>query len=338
VIPLRPIGLNEILDGSISAIRRYPKAMLGSAAIVMAVSTVISTAVTAAVFPDLRDISQSAAAGQPAGSQGTGALWLSILVSLLLTIASGVLLTGLLTAVMARAVLGQEVTVERAWRQARGRIGALSGLTVLILAIFLGMWGVLVVVAVLAPTLLGPGGLAITVIIAAAALPLTCYAAVRTSVAAPAVVLERVGPWQAIVRSWRLTTRSFWRVFGIWIILVLVTLVATLVLEVPFRVVSDIMTGTALPTGGSLAGWKLPAYLIISAIGSLAAATVTRPLLTGAAAVLYIDLRMRREGLDLTLQAAAGHDPGPDEAAATVWRPPASGPWPGGTGPGTSRW
>ena len=41
VIPLRPLGLGEILDGSFATIRRNPKATLGIAAIVMTVSAVI---------------------------------------------------------------------------------------------------------------------------------------------------------------------------------------------------------------------------------------------------------------------------------------------------------
>src|SRR6266700_7483461 len=43
VIPLRPVSMGEILDGSIATIRRNPKATLGFTAVVMVASTAITT-------------------------------------------------------------------------------------------------------------------------------------------------------------------------------------------------------------------------------------------------------------------------------------------------------
>ena len=43
VIPLRPIGVGEILDGSFTSIRRNPKATLGIAAVVLTISGIITT-------------------------------------------------------------------------------------------------------------------------------------------------------------------------------------------------------------------------------------------------------------------------------------------------------
>src|ERR1700733_2453673 len=42
VIPLRPLGVGEILDGAFASIRRNPKAVLGLAAVVMTIAAVIS--------------------------------------------------------------------------------------------------------------------------------------------------------------------------------------------------------------------------------------------------------------------------------------------------------
>ena len=49
---------------------------------------------------------------------------------------------------------------------------------------------------------------------------------------------------------------------------------------------------------------------------------VARPISAGVAVLLYVDLRMRREGLDLVLQtaAASGGAPTGDEFAS-LWRP-----------------
>ena len=44
VIPLRPLGLGEVLDGAVSVLRRYPRPALGLAAIVALVSTLCNVA------------------------------------------------------------------------------------------------------------------------------------------------------------------------------------------------------------------------------------------------------------------------------------------------------
>jgi hypothetical protein len=72
---------------------------------------------------------------------------------------------------------------------------------------------------------------------------------------------------------------------------------------------------------------------------------VARPISAGVAVLLYVDLRMRREGLDLVLQTAAGSGAAPTgDEFASLWRPGAqpgqgAGPGPGtgaGAGPGAS--
>ena len=41
-------------------------------------------------------------------------------------------------------------------------------------------------------------------------------------------------------------------------------------------------------------------------IGAVAAGTVTRPITAGVIVLLYVDMRMRKEGLDLALRTASG--------------------------------
>ncbi len=41
IVPLRPLGVGELLDGAFAAIRRYPRATLGLAAAVMLVVTAV---------------------------------------------------------------------------------------------------------------------------------------------------------------------------------------------------------------------------------------------------------------------------------------------------------
>ena len=62
-------------------------------------------------------------------------------------------------------------------------------------------------------------------------------------------------------------------------------------------------------------------------VGAIAAGTVTRPITAGVTVLLYVDMRMRKEGLDLALRTAAGSGQARGDFAAR------SGP-PGRPGPG----
>jgi hypothetical protein len=230
-------------------------------------------------------------------------------------------LTGLLTVVIGRSVLGQKITAGEAWQIARPRLPALIGATLLIPLIIGGIWVVLAVVLLILAAVGAPGGVVggIAVLGALAALVLTIWFAIMFRMAGPVVVLEREGPARSLGRSWRLVQRSFWRVLGITVLAGLIVLVTAGVLQIPFSLIAGAVGGgnSFLPgSGGSVLG------LLISAVGGIVAGAVARPISAGVAVLLYVDLRMRREGLDLVLQtaAASGSTPTGDEFAS-LWRP-----------------
>jgi hypothetical protein len=136
---------------------------------------------------------------------------------------------------------------------------------------------------------------------------------IRFSLAAPAVVLERLGPANALRRSWRLVTGSFWRLLGIFLLTVLIVLVAGLVLQIPFDI------GRAVLGSASAAG------IILAGIGGIIVGAITRPVLAGVTVLLYLDMRMRKEGLDLALRDAAQNQAMTGDEFAALWRAPAPG-------------
>jgi len=160
---------------------------------------------------------------------------------------------------------------------------------------------------------------------------------VRWQVAAPAVVLEGYGPRASLGRSWRLTRNSWWRVFGILLLCELIVLVATAVLQVPFDVVRGLVHAGG--SSGGLAAFTTTSRTsvtgaIITALGVIVAGSVTRPVIAGVQVLLYVDLRMRREGLDIALQAEAGQQGAASSDPGSVWQSP-----PGhGEAPGQQRW
>ena len=141
-------------------------------------------------------------------------------------------------------------------------------------------------------------------------------------------MLENQGPAAALRRSLGLVRRSFWRVFGIFLLTLLIVFIASAVLQVPFSLIERFTGGSAQLFG--LAGHRTVAAVLITAVGSIVAGAVTRPISAGVTVLLYLDMRMRKEGLDLALQGAAQGRPLTGDEFATLWRPTAgeARPWP----------
>jgi hypothetical protein len=268
----------------------------------------------------------------------------TVAVSAVLAFIVDTALTGLLTVVIGRLVLGHKITAGEAWRNARPRLPALIGVTLLIPLILIGVWAVYAVVLVIFALAHAPGALIglLAGVGAIAAIVLTIWFSIMFRMAGPAVVLEREGPAQALARSWRLVRGSFWRVLGITLLAGLIVLVIAAVLQIPFGLLAATAgAGNSLlpSTGGNVAS------ILISAVGGVVAGAVARPISAGVAVLLYVDLRMRREGLDLVLQTAASSGAAlTGDEFASLWRPAAQAAQPGqaagpgaGTGPGAGQ-
>ncbi len=357
VIPLRPLGVGEILDGAFTSIRRNPRATLGIAALLLTASAVITTTLSLILVHYVGTVNLPTPGQQLTTEQASHLLTRigevlapTAAVSIVLAFIVDTVLTGLLTVVIGRSVLGHKVTAGEAWQIARPRLPALIGATLLIPLILIGLWVTYAIVLVVLAVLHAPGALigGLAALGAIAGIVLTIWFTIMFRMAAQAVVLEREGPVRALGRSWRLVRGSFWRVLGITLLAGLIVVVTAGVLQIPFSLLAALAGGgnSLLPaTGGNVAG------ILISAVGGVVAGAVARPISAGVAVLLYVDLRMRREGLDLVLQtAASGGNTSTGDEFASLWRPGASaapaaaapqpgpgpGSWPGpGAGTGT---
>jgi hypothetical protein len=319
VIPLRPLGLGEILDGSFATIRRNPKATLGIAAIIMTISAVITSSLSVSLI-NLPSPGQNLSSQQAAHLLGRiFAEALPVLgVTVLLTIIVQAVLAGLLAPVIAREVSGQRISAGDAWRVAAPRLPRVLLATLLV--VLAGLGPLLLLGLIL---LIGFAAGAPPVIYAAIGVPgffvavvLSIWFSTMFSLVTPVVVLERERPGAALARSWRLVRRSFWRVFGIMLLAGLIVAVASAILQLPFTFLSTLFGGASGFSAGT----------VIAVIGTIAAGTVTRPISAAVIVLLYVDMRMRREGLDLALRTAAGDRPLTDSDLAAAWRPPRPGP------------
>ncbi len=333
-IPLRPLGISEILSGAFTSVRQNPSATLGLSAIVLTCYGVISAAISLALRGTVHNLNLSS--GQTLTHTQIVDIVAIVLPSLLVIAALGfiteLILTGLLTVVIGRGVLGHKVSMGEAWRIALPRLPAILGAIILIGLCVIAPWvAVAVLVVILAVVHATTAAVIVGVVGGIAALYVSVWFPVMFSLAAPAVVLERQGPARSLARSWRLVRKSFWRVFWILLLATLIVLIAGAVLQIPFSLLTTLVGGSAGFVG--LAGTGSVAGVIIGAVGSIVAGAVTRPISAGVAVLLYLDLRMRKEGLDLALQGAASQPVTGDEFE-TVWRPPARGHGPAAAAPG----
>lgn len=310
VIPLRPLGVGEILDGAVSTMRAYWRTVLGIS-LTVAVVTEIAVILLQGFFLD--DTAGSDAIGDPSATVGelTRALrdtMLSSGVVLLITLLGTIVATALLTSVTSRAVLGKPVTTGEAWRDARPQLLRLFGLTLLlpliaILIVGVGtLPGILVGVAGSADA-----GAALAVFGGLAAAVVTVWLMVRFSLSSPALMLEKQGIVKSMRRSVKLVNGSWWRVFGIQLLATIIANIVSSIVVIPFALLAAALSGDGisgfLDSSAGDIGWT---FLIVSGIGAVIGSMLTLPISAGVTVLLYIDQRIRREALDLDLARAAG--------------------------------
>jgi hypothetical protein len=305
VIPLRPLGLGEILDGAITTMRTYPKQMFGVTAIVSAISNLLlfgvllylrteTNVLIVNVYPGMTDNDVNVAL--------LGVQLIALIPSVVLAVLARTFLSGLLTIVMGKAVLGQRVTTGEAWRNVRPRLGALFGVSILYTLIITGGMVALIVPGIWMYTLF--------------------------SLASTALVLEGARVGRAFGRSRELISGAWWRTFGIFLVAGILTTILAYIVQIPVGLISgglNAATGTGPAPGIALT-------LLIVTIGGIISDVITLPFISGVTTLVYIDRRMRREGMDIELSRQAGAAP-PDPSGPYPAGPYAGGPYPTGQNP-----
>jgi hypothetical protein len=308
VIPLRPLGVGEILDGAVSTMRTYWRTVLGISLTVAVLTEVVVVLLRGLVLDDsgtavLNDPDATLSELGDALADTTISSGVVFLVSLIGT----VLATALLTTVTSRAVLGKPVTTGEAWRDARSQVLKLFGLILLLLLIVAGL-----LTAGMTPGLIitatagGEAGVALSALGFMAGGIVAIWLWVRFSLASPALMLEKQGIKKAMARSAKLVRGSWWRVFGIQLLATVIANVVASIVVIPFTFLAATLGGDGISgflEGTGDLGWT---FLLVSGIGSVIGSMITFPITAGVTVLLYIDQRIRREALDLELTRAAG--------------------------------
>lgn len=284
VIPLRPLSLSDIFNGAVNYIRANPVATLGLTTLIVVITSILELALEV---------------GQPTLG-GDAGLVAAFLTSAAVTALATILLSGMLTVVVARAVLGSPITVTDAWSRVRGRLPALIALSVLeILA-------VVVLIAAAVVVIMGVAGAANGVIAALVGVPvvLTTLAGIAylftvLAFAPVAVVLERKNVLDSVRRSFALVRNRFWRVLGIRLLATLVATVVSTAVLVPFAILGPVLSYDPNAAGPSTAA------VVLTAVGQAIGQIITAPFTAGVVVLLYVDARIRAEAFDLVLHSGA---------------------------------
>lgn len=242
VIPLRPLGMGEILDGAVSTMRTYWRTVLTITVTVAVISQVADILVQRFLVPTPPEIDPNASPDEAMAQLGdslqtslVGSIP-AILILLMATLVSA----ALLTVVISRAVLGRPVSIGAAWQEARPRLLRLLGLTLLLPV----MSAAIVFVAMLPGILLGEvtDG-ALIVLGAIAGVVVVIWLMIRFSLASPALMLERQSVIQSMKRSAKLVQGSWWRIFGITLLTQLLLLIVGMIITVPFAILAIAVDG-----------------------------------------------------------------------------------------------
>ncbi|MBD8504943.1 hypothetical protein HT102_00380 [Hoyosella sp. G463] len=289
VIPLRPLGVGEILDGAVKTMTRYAVVMFGLTAILVTIGQVVATVAqlpTADIVLDPTTVD--------AGTEGMAGWVAGQLIAAVISGLVTIVLLGMLTTVVKSAVLGAGITIGETWTAARPHLlrilglyllGVVAGITLIGLVVggFIAHWAIGLVALLV--------GLALVV-----------WVGVLVSVSVPALVFEKTGVITAIRRSIELVRGTWWRVLGVLLLLMLIAFGISLIFLIPFGILGGI--------AGAVVDSTIP-VLIVSAIGGILMSIVITPFSTAATSLLYVDLRMRKEGLDIELARASGVQPTP---------------------------
>ncbi|NHI20419.1 hypothetical protein H9L10_02345 [Phycicoccus endophyticus] len=316
IVALRPLGLGDIYGGVLKSVRGNPAATIGLAALTSFAFLLPTTALGAWLAGRSQFDLLGASSASDTVPDGFGLAVLGQYLPSLGQAASGILLAGFLAQVVGQAVLGRTVGMGEVWRATRGRLAPLVGVVLLtgvaslvLLAVAVGVPVALFVVADpqdAAARALGAMGVVLVVLLGVAGV---LAVVTRWSLATPAIVLERVGVLTAVRRSWALVggplRGPFWRVFGIRLLTALIVGTAAYVIALPLSVLLLL-----LAVGVSSAGDGPDLFVlqtVVSGIAALITGALTTPFSAGVDALLYVDQRMRLEGLDVRLiQAAQG--------------------------------
>jgi hypothetical protein len=288
---LRPLGVGDIVDRVFALYRARPLPFLAIAAVPYLLLVLVITGVALAFASSFIGIAtivdQVASGAAPDPALILPAIGSLVVFAFIVVIAAVVILSAqsaALVAAMGKGYLGKPITIGEAFREGLRAAPTLIVAGLLVFIALIVLWVVLILIAALSNQALVFAAASLAAIVG------TVYIFSSTLVVPVVATIERVGPIQAIRRSWSLSTGNRWRIIGLQLLLIILNGVINGLLSAVFvtALISDVTART-----------------IAQQIANVVATVAWAPVQWGTFAILYYDLRVRREAFDLQLAAEA---------------------------------
>jgi hypothetical protein len=306
-LDLRPLTLGELLDRSFSIYRHHFWTFVG----IMAVPSVLALAMSLLIIL----VGVSLAPGpEPRAALAAGrilwvmAIFVAICVTLVVYFVTYAVALGATTIAVSQIYLDRPGTIRGAFAPLKGKVGRLTLLFLLVSLRIFGMafLGILALgISAAISSAISPIVGGVIAVVGMFGIGALCFWFVlRYAVSVPVAVLEDETATDSIGRSVLLTEGYRGRVFVLLLFTIVIAYAVLLIFQGPFLAI------------GMLAGEESPTYFwsqLLSSISGAIGSAFTSPLMVVAYAVLYYDLRVRKEGLDVEMMLGklppAGTDP-----------------------------
>ncbi|WUJ75394.1 hypothetical protein OG809_19450 [Kribbella soli] len=314
--PLRPWLPADLLDNAARTISDNKTIMLGLPVLAGIALVAVQAVLTEVAVPG--GLPGFFGADDPFGQAGAALLLTYGLQVVLFSVVSS-MLSGIIALAAVRSQLAHRVGPRELLRLVRPALPALAlvGLMQsLSFMLLIGGWGlaVLGIGAGADATISSDAAGAVAVVMMLVGGVLVLVFGIRLVLAGTVVLMEgrhapdvglyipvRVGVWGALRRSWRLVKGKFWRVFGILLFGGLVVQIIGYALQ--FGITALVLT---LGSWADSNGATVVTVVVSVAVGIFTLMTLIASLafMSAVQALIYLDLRVRREGLDLWMRPA----------------------------------
>ena len=309
LIPLRPLDLGTILGASFRVLRRNPKPTFGAALLIQgSVYLLLILAVAGVSFTAVSRVNSSTSQNTDQITAGaTGLIVVASIIPALLAVIASAVLQGIIVLEVSSGTVGEKLTLRALLTKARGRIGALIGWAALVVLALTVVLGVIVVIIVLLVVSLGTGGIIAAVLIGfLASIGLAVvyvWLSTKLALVSSVLMIERLSIREAVARSWSLTEGYFWRTFGITLLVAVIIGFVSQVASIPLSIVTQFATVLFDPQGqkGSGVTVLLVVVGLLAVVIAVVIQSITSVVQSATTGLIYLDLRIRKEGLDLEL-------------------------------------
>lgn len=309
IVPLHPLSFGTILGRSFVALRQNPRVLLGFALVVQTVAyIVVLVAVGGVAWASFSRLGTLRPGSDDFDTVMAGSVAITAIAGILLGLAAAALSTivqAVVVVEVTHAVVAEKLTLGAIWRQVKPIVWRLIGYGLLVALVVVALFAVVALLLFGLGTASPPAAIGIGVFLLIAAIPVGWWLMVKLLIVPSVIIVEHATIGQAIRRSWTLIRGRFWSSLGVIFLISLTFNAVGQVISLPFSFLSAGLTTIITPTGdpevGAIIGGIIT--LLITYAVLLLLQSVALVVQATATALIYVDCRMRHEGLDLDLLA-----------------------------------